>query len=207
MPLSPSAKARTCNAGLATRALLALFLFNSLAFAQNAKPAPKKAVVPARANELTLAGIRPGRDSISSVVKLYAGYRTTSGPDSQLVKIDECRQRILAIDVDSAKKSQVIRVAEFQSKSGGDCNELPPSPWRTGHGLRVGDPVTKVAQVYGIPDSLSPSTRNGEPLELWYYAFDWAGPDVPQVMEVLCTREKDGKPGHVIEITLAAPSL
>jgi hypothetical protein len=42
---------------------------------------------------------------------------------------------------------------------------------------------------------------------LWYYAFDWAGPDVPQVMEVVCTKEQDGQPGYVVEITLAAPSL
>jgi hypothetical protein len=42
---------------------------------------------------------------------------------------------------------------------------------------------------------------------LLYYAFDWAGADVPQVMEVVCTLEEDGKPGRVVEITLAAPSL
>jgi hypothetical protein len=42
---------------------------------------------------------------------------------------------------------------------------------------------------------------------LWYYAFDWAGPDVPQVMEVLRILEKDGKPGQVVEITLVAASL
>ena len=40
-----------------------------------------------------------------------------------------------------------------------------------------------------------------------YYAFDWAGPDVPQVMEVLCTVGNEGKPGVVVEITLAASSL
>jgi len=57
------------------------------------------------------------------------------------------------------------------------------------------------------PDSRSPSTKDGQPLELMYYPFDWAGPDVPQVMEVLCTKEADGKPGRVVEITLAAPSL
>jgi hypothetical protein len=42
---------------------------------------------------------------------------------------------------------------------------------------------------------------------LLYYAFDWAGPDVPQVMEVLCAVEQDGKLGRVVEITLAASSL
>jgi hypothetical protein len=36
-----------------------------------------------------------------------------------------------------------------------------------------------------------------------FYAFDWAGSDVPQVMEVLCERAT----GRVVEITLAFPSL
>jgi hypothetical protein len=40
-----------------------------------------------------------------------------------------------------------------------------------------------------------------------YYAVDRAGPDVPQLREVLCTKGADGKPGRVVEITLAAPSL
>ena len=66
---------------------------------------------------------------------------------------------------------------------------------------------TLVAQLYGEPDSKSPSSKGGQQLELFYYAFDWAGPDVPQVMTVLCTPEGDGKPGRVVEITLAAPSL
>jgi hypothetical protein len=34
-----------------------------------------------------------------------------------------------------------------------------------------------------------------------------AGADVPQVIELLCTREARGKPGRVVEITLAGPSL
>ena len=84
---------------------------------------------------------------------------------------------------------------------------VQPRPWKTGNGLSLSDPVGKVVQLYGEPDSRSPSTKDGQPLELWYYAFDWAGADVPQVMEVLCTREADGKPGRVVEITLAAPSL
>jgi hypothetical protein len=38
-------------------------------------------------------------------------------------------------------------------------------------------------------------------------AFDGAGPDVPRVMEVLCTPEKDGKAGRIVEITLTAQSF
>jgi hypothetical protein len=40
-------------------------------------------------------------------------------------------------------------------------------------------------------------------LEFLYYAFDWAGADVPQVMEIHCAREN----GRVVEMTLAFPSL
>ena len=56
-------------------------------------------------------------------------------------------------------------------------------------------------------DSRRPSTRDGQPLELLYYAFDWAGPNVPQVMQVVCTAEKDGQAGRVVQITLAASTL
>ena len=71
----------------------------------------------------------------------------------------------------------------------------------------MGDAAQRVVELYGEPESRSPSTKDGQPLELMYYAFDWAGPDVPQVMEVLCTKTAGGKPGRVMEITLAAPSL
>jgi hypothetical protein len=73
--------------------------------------------------------------------------------------------------------------------------------------LRVGDAGAKVYSLYDESDSRSPSTKNGQPLELWYYAFDWVGPDVPQIMEVVCTAPKDGSIRRVVEITLTANSL
>jgi hypothetical protein len=72
---------------------------------------------------------------------------------------------------------------------------------------RQKDSTGRVISLYGKPDSRSPSTKADQRLELLYYAFDWAGPDVPQVMEALCTVEHDGKPGRVVEIALAASSL
>jgi hypothetical protein len=81
------------------------------------------------------------------------------------------------------------------------------SRWVTGHGLVIGDACSRVIALYGQPGSRGPSTKDGQQLELLYYAFDWAGPDVPQVMAVLCTPERNAKPGRVVEITLAAPSL
>ncbi|MGB2676907.1 MAG: hypothetical protein WAN12_07485 [Candidatus Acidiferrum sp.] len=181
--------------------LLAVLLTSTLVIAQTP---PKKATH--RANELTLAGLRPGRDRLSRAVRLYRNIDPKSSTnDSQTIWLDPCRKQLLAIDFDTGKKIEVIRAGAVNLTA--DCLAVPPSPWKTGRGLRLGDATTKVTQLYGEPDSRSPSTRDGQPLELWYYAFDWAGPDVPQVMEVLCTKEKDGQAGHVVEITLAAPSL
>lgn len=169
-------------------------------------PAVKKATV-SRANEFTLAGLRPGRDTLARASLLNKQFGNGKAlPGDQTVWYDVCRDLALTIDSDEQKRVQVIRAGVWGGSTG-DCFVKTPSPWKTGLGLHIGDSTGKLASLYGQPDSKSPSTRDSQPLELWYYAFDWAGPDVPQVMEVLCTRETDGQPGRVVEITLAAPSL
>ena len=77
-----------------------------------------------------------------------------------------------------SRERQVVRI-----KRGRD--------WKTGPGpgLRMFDTEERLLQLCGKPGSVSPSTQNGQPLELWYYVFDWADPDVPQVMEVVCERD------------------
>jgi hypothetical protein len=168
--------------------------------------------VPRRANELTLAGLQPGRDTGSRAQTIYKNWPFEKElQDTQLSWHFPCTalSESLSLDLDSSRKIQVIRLAAGgpESKCEPVGSKVPRSNWQTGQGLRVRDLSSKVVLLYGEPDSRSPSTRDGQPLELLYYAFDWAGADVPQVMEVLCTKEKDGVPGQVIEITLAGPSL
>jgi len=172
------------------------------------KPTPK-ATAAKKSNELTLAGLRPGKDTTSRLFRLYPNFKSSATTqDGQISWEDRCRQERLTVDVDSSKNVQVIRVARLEESKVAHCDAATlPSRWKTGLGLRILDHSQSVIQLYGEPDSRSPGTKDGQPLELWYYAFDWAGPDVPQVMEVVCTREKDGQPGRVVEITLAAPSL
>jgi hypothetical protein len=191
------------------RAVCGLAAAAALASAQT--PPPQKAVSKKaavhRANELTLAGLRPGQDSTTRAAKLNKPFGDAKNlPGDQAVWFDPCRDLSLTIDGSKGKQIEEIRLGVYATSTV-DCTVKEPSPWKTGLGLRVGDGTAKLAQLYGEPDSKSPSTRGGQPLELWYYAFDWAGADVPQVMEVLCTRETEGKPGRVVEITLAAPSL
>ena len=195
------------RAALAATAYLA-FAATTMLSAQTSKPATKKAGAH-RMNELTLAGLRPGRDARGKAIQLYR--KPTASTDSQNTQLSwasGCKLQTLTMDVDADGKIQVIRATAAETKGAAlDCKSVPPAAWRTGYGLRLGDAAAKVAELYGQPDSRSPSTKDGQPLELWYYAFDWAGADVPQVMEVLCTVAKSGSTGRVVEITLAAPSL
>jgi hypothetical protein len=193
-----------------SRVLWAFCLTTAFANAQSVRPNPVvKTDPPHRANEFTLAGLRPGRDTVSRATSLYRKADDHSdSQNSQVSWTDKCRHEKLVLDYDSERKVQVIRVISASEREASACAPPPGlSSWKTGLGLRTDDSTQKLLKLYGAPDSKSPSTRDGQPLELWYYAFDWAGPDVPQVMEVLCTREKDGQPGRVVEITLAAPSL
>jgi hypothetical protein len=168
-------------------------------------------------DELTLAGLRPGRDDIAKAERLFRKPSATKYDGTNKIWQDPCRHQLLSIIPDPNGTIEEVRVAQSNPASaststtsttqgcGSPASSWPP--WTTGHGLVVGSPCSRVLALYGQPGSRGPSTKDGQQLELLYYAFDWAGPDVPQVMAVLCTPEKNAKPGRVVEITLAAPSL
>jgi hypothetical protein len=174
-----------------------------------------------RNDELTLAGLRPGRDDLAKAEQKFKKPSSTKFDGSNRIWQDSCRRQLLSIIADADGTILEVRVAQANSVSrtdtaSGNSNQpgqgcVTPadakSRWTTGHGLVVGNSCSRVVALYGQPGSRGPSTKDGQQLELLYYAFDWAGPDVPQVMAVLCTLETDARPGRVVEITLAAPSL
>jgi hypothetical protein len=164
-----------------------------------------------RHNELTLGGLRPGKHSIEQARALYkdgsAGkdplpdpltWESVSAQSDSRLRFAGDAQHILQ-EIVASRPPAGLAAAVGRAKADGPL-------WKTGLGLGLGDACGKAVKLYGTPDSRSPSTRGGQPLELLYYAFDWAGPDVPQVMQVVCTSEQDGKAGRVVEITMAASS-
>jgi hypothetical protein len=176
-----------------------------------------------RRNELTLGGLRPGKDSIEKAKSIYENGKLGDDPLPDLLiwvvfsrktrtqlRFEANAQHIIK----QIKASPGLAVLEGSHRQ---QTELRPflvadkhtqeEIWKTGAGLGLGDSCRKAPVLYGDPYSRSPSMKEGQRLELLHYAFNWAGPDVPQVMEVFCTPEKDGKPGRVVEITLVAPTL
>jgi len=187
--------------------------------------AKSSATISARRNdELTLAGLRPGQDDMAKAQKFFRKPSVTKFDGTNLIWNDKCRNQSLSIITDADSGTiQEVRVYENNSKfpSGTPSSTVAESGctsstaaaaearsrWTTGHGLVIGSSCSRVFELYGQPGSRGPSTKDGQQLELLYFAFDWAGPDVPQVMAVLCTPGSSAKPGRVVEITLMAPSL
>jgi hypothetical protein len=172
----------------------------------NSQSAAKAGAHPA--NETLLAGLRPGRDTFAVAEKRFKAKNLTDDKDSSIKEWrDDCSGRAIRIELDAKSVIQSVTITTLSPQEG-KCGEkkvdfLDPRNWVTGLGLRIGDSQDQIVGLYGEPNSSGPATKNGQELALMYYQFDWAGSDVPQVMEVLCARDT----GRVVEITLAFPSL
>jgi len=187
---------------LCTSALAGLLLPAAWALAQSSQTLR-------RVNELTLAGLRPGRDALATALKRYSEKYLAGNRAAADVKQwrDPCTGRTLSLELNSRSMIQAITVSSLVPQEG-KCEDqrfgaVAVQNWVTGRGLRLGDPQDRVVQLYGEPNSSGPSVNGDRELEFLYYAFDWAGTDVPQVMEIHCAREN----GRVVEMTLAFPSL
>jgi hypothetical protein len=167
----------------------------------------RKPVVSFRAAESSLAGLLPGQTRLARA-KVLLGKPRDEDRQSGSLQWNRCSDD-LVVESDSSGLIETIRITRHwnQQPSESCAAAAAATKWATGKGLGLGDATQRAIQLYGQPDSRSPSTKGGQRLELLYYAFDWAGPDTPQVMEVVCTVGKNGEPGRVVEITLAASSL
>jgi hypothetical protein len=162
-----------------------------------------------RRNEVNLAGLRPGLDVLASALKRYNPRYLNSDDGTAGIKqwLDNCTGRELRIESDGRSLIQTVTISALAPHDG-KCDQrrfeaLSVRDWCTGHGLRLGDSRDKIIQLYGEPNSSGPSIKGNQELEFLYYSFDWAGSDVPQVMEIQCARAT----GRVVEIMLAFPSL
>lgn len=155
-------------------------------------------------SELTLAVLQPGKDSLPRAKSRFGKPQAAQPGDNSFSWPDYCGKRLLSVDIEPSGKIRSVRVKFVAWPN--DCVKASPLEWKTGRGLAIYDSTARVIQLYGQPDTRSPFPESWQQLELFRYAFDGAGPAVPHLLEVLCTQEKDGVPGHVVEITLAAAS-
>ena len=167
-----------------------------------AQPAGEKK----RVNELTLAGLRPGKDTLQVAAKTFKlEERAQSSKPDAPEWADSCSGRLVHLELGAGEVIESVTVSAL-APAQADCRATPPA-WlqpknlRSGRGIGLGSAKAAVLRAYGAPQSSGPATHSGREMELLYFAFDWAGSDVPQVLEVMLDR------GRVVQMTLAFPSL
>ena len=182
----------------------------AIAFTAPVSPAQRNAAVPRedapkRANETTLAGLRPGRDALAAAFKHYKEkYVLSKTSTTSKEWRDTCTGHSLALAIDPRSIVQQVTVSLLVPHDGNCDNRrfefLNLDDWITGKGLRLGDSRNRVVELYGEPNSSEPVVRGDADFELLEFDFGWAGADVPQAMQVYCERDS----GRVVEIALLA---
>ena len=158
-------------------------------------------------NELTLAGLRPGRDSLANALKHYKQKYLVNKTSADSKEWREtCTGHSLVLALDSQSVIQEITVSSLVPRDGNCDNRrfefLNLDDWITGKGLRLGDSRNHVVELYGEPSLSEPVVRDDADFELLQFDFAALGPNVPQQMKVYCERDS----GRVVEITLSASS-
>jgi hypothetical protein len=161
-----------------------------------------------RVNELTLAGLRPGHDKISAPAREFRDLQLDAAVTDADLWGDICTHRELRVEADRGVVKTVTVGSKYKPEIMAKCAASVLDPKRlkliaSGHGLQLGDACGRIEEIYGKAESRSPSVAGSDKLELYLYKFDWAGTDVPQVMEVSC----DASSQTVVEMTLAAATL
>jgi len=187
---------------LCTSALLALAVASSVVNAQKSAPLLSY-------NEMTLAGLRPGRDSLAVAQKHYRAKYSSRDDNSSGEKqwSDGCTGHRLTLNLDSDGVIRRITVSALMPIEGkcesGRVEALDEKDWVTGRGLHLGDPQDRVSELYGEPNSSGPSVKGDTEVEFLNYPLDKAGSEGPQTMEIFCARDT----GKVVEITLGSSGL
>jgi hypothetical protein len=168
---------------------------------------------PKRVNELTLAGLQAGKDAFEKASRKLgkeSHIRAQDDPNAHFWRIN-CDLDDLVIEADTEGIVRDVTVSFCPNRTDRaevDCADRVYSRkfrtwWGSGRNLLLHDRCDHIGEIHGKPESPSPSVRGSDKLELYLYKFDWAGPDLPQVMEVCC----DASTQTVLGITLAASSL
>lgn len=191
----------------------ALFIFLAAAVAipagssDSQSPAKNPAKTRSRPNEVSLARLRPGKDTISAANRLYdpALRNSLPGSSGQPEWYDACTGHFLRVETDEKGTIESVTVSALGPRRS-DCAANAPDflhrrLWKTGKGLALGDARKRALALYGPPDSSGPSTQQGRELQLMFYSYEELGIGVPQVMEITLERER------VVQITLAFPGL
>ncbi|MGN6593707.1 MAG: hypothetical protein ACTHJX_12495 [Terriglobales bacterium] len=159
---------------------------------------------PGNVNELTLAGLQPGRSRLEAAEARWGRQWTHPDADESDVYVwCDARSRLrIGLDTGASGTVRVVTVERMAAGKGSPeaCHaQLSAAVARTGRGVRLGDSEAQLLRTYGKPFFSGPSSLDGHNVRLVVFNFSWAGSDKPQILESTF----DGA-GKLIKMTLSA---
>lgn len=181
-------------------ALILLLLAAALALAAQ-DPASSADHPPGNVNELTLAGLRPGRSRLSDAAARWGLHFLHPDPDEHDVYVwcDARTHLQFSLEAGAGSTIRVVTVQRFQAAGPGCTARLSLAEARTGRGVRLGDSQAQLLRTYGQPFFSGPSRLDGRDVRLVVFNFSWAGSDRPQILESTFNAA-----GQLIKMTLSA---
>ncbi len=153
------------------------------------------------ASELTLAGLRPGRDRLARAVALYGKrYTEAYGNTPDILQWADRRKGVfLRVELREDKTIVAVTVSSLGPEDAPSV-ALPGSAASSGRGLRLGDPLEKSIRLYGEPYFQGPSVEGKRELILVVHKFS-SEEDQPQILET----SYDSKTRRLVKMTLSFP--
>lgn len=151
-------------------------------------------------NELTLAGLRPGRSTLQDAIRHYGPHWFHPTPQETDLYLwsDPAHHLLLSAEVNQQGQIRVVSVTRTE-RTAPVRSVLPLRAATTGRGVRLGTTEQHLRAVYGKPFFEGPSSLNGHDVHLIVYNFSWAGTDKPQILESSFDRS-----GHLVKMSLSA---
>lgn len=165
-----------------------------------------------KVEEDTLAGLRPGKDSIQRAYQRFGkesiGESPLGGPGVVDVQ-DFCTHQELFLTLDSSGLIQEVAVGHELADTDADCTPHSYSrevraKFGSGRGLLFRDRCERIQEIYGQPESKNSSANGNEQLESYVYRNDEAGKGVPLTLGVTCNVTENYVDG--IKLTVSRPS-
>lgn len=176
----------------------------AVAGARAQDPAASADHPPGNVNELTLAGLRPGRSTIQMAeARLGASWHHPSSDEKDLyIWCDPHTRLQVQLEVTPRGMIRVVTVERVPkpAASAASCDaKLAAGLGHTGRGVALGDSAERLKRTYGTPFFTGPSSWRGKTVQMIVYNFSWAGADKPQILESSFNGE-----GQLVKMTLSA---
>ncbi len=181
-------------------AALAATVLLGAAMARGQDPADSADHPPGNVNELTLAGLRPGRtDMRAAERRLGADWRHPAADERDVYDWCDARRGVeISLEADSRGQIRVVTVEQARGGAGCDAH-LPPGAFPTGRGMRLGGTAGQLLAIYGKPFFQGQASWRGHTVRLIVFNFSWAGSAKPQILE----SSFDAR-GRLVKMTLSA---